>query len=49
MTENMRPDPKGIARLSELRMQYQELIEAYEAMRRMVERGYLVYRSPTAG
>ncbi|WP_304166665.1 hypothetical protein [Phenylobacterium aquaticum] len=49
MTENARPDPKGVARLSELRHQYEELTEAYEAMRRMVERGYLVYRSPAAG
>jgi hypothetical protein len=49
MTENARPDPKGVARLGELRLQYEELTEAYEAMRRMVERGYLVYRSPAAG
>lgn len=49
MTDNMRPDPQAVARLGELRVLYQELIEAYEAMRRMVERGYLSYRSPTAG
>ena len=34
-----------VARLSHLRAAYEELTEAYEAMRRMVERGYLNYRS----
>jgi hypothetical protein len=31
-------------RLAELRAAYDELTEVYEAMRRMVERGYLGYR-----
>jgi hypothetical protein len=34
-----------VARLSQLRGAFEELTEAYEAMRRMVERGYLTYRS----
>lgn len=32
------------AHLAGLRSAYEELAEAYEAMRRMVERGYLAYR-----
>ena len=36
-------DPDQLARLSHLRGVYDELSEAYEAMRRMVERGYLSY------
>ena len=32
--------------LSDLRANYEELSEAYEAMRRMVERGYLNYSAP---
>lgn len=37
-----------VARLTHLRASYEELTEVYEAMRRMVERGYLTYRaSPT--
>ena len=35
--------PTEISRLSALRSEYQELAEAYEAMRRMVERGYICY------
>jgi len=35
-----------IAKLSRLRCAYEELAEVYEAMRRMVERGYLPYRTP---
>lgn len=35
--------PESLARLSHLRGIYDELSEAYEAMRRMVERGYLAY------
>jgi len=35
-------------RLGRLRQAYEELAEAYEAMRRMVERGYLPYRAPAA-
>ncbi|CAN5122643.1 hypothetical protein BH10PSE4_BH10PSE4_31310 [soil metagenome] len=34
------------ARLSTLRAAYEELAEVYEAMRRMVERGYLTYSVP---
>ena len=35
--------PDQIAQLSTLRNAFEELSEAYEAMRRMVERGYLGY------
>ena len=35
-----------VARLAHLRAAYEELTEVYEAMRRMVERGYLNYRMP---
>ena len=34
-----------VAKLSQLRSAYEELSEAYEGLRRMVERGYLSYRS----
>jgi hypothetical protein len=33
-----------IAKLADMRAAYHELTEAYEAMRRMIERGYLGYR-----
>jgi hypothetical protein len=33
-----------IAQLSTLRAAYEELIEAYDGMRRMIERGYLHYQ-----
>ena len=33
------------AKLSALRTAYEELTEAYEALRRMVERGYIGYRA----
>jgi hypothetical protein len=36
--------PLRVQRLTELRSAFEELAEAYEAMRRMVERGYLPYR-----
>ena len=36
--------PDGAERLARLRAAYEELAEAYEGMRRMVERGYLTYR-----
>jgi hypothetical protein len=36
--------PAQIAKLAEMRGAYQELAEAYEALRRMVERGYLAYK-----
>ena len=35
------PTPDQIARLTVARHAYEELAEAYEALRRMVERGYL--------
>ena len=34
-----------VDKLSRLRTAYEELLEAYEATRRMVERGYLPYRA----
>ena len=42
MTENPTPlSPEQAAKLTGLRTAYEELTEAYEGMRRMVERGYL--------
>lgn len=40
---SQKPDasPQEIAQLATLRQAYDELTEAYEALRRMVERGYL--------
>lgn len=38
-----RMTPDDLAKLTHLRGVYEELTEAYEAMRRMVERGYLSY------
>ena len=38
--------PAEVQRLAHLRATYEELTEAYEALRRMVERGYLTYRTP---
>ena len=37
-----------VDKLGRMRCAYEELAEAYEAMRRMVERGYLPYRTPVA-
>jgi hypothetical protein len=37
------PDAAQVEQLALLRKTFQELSEAYEAMRRMVERGYLCY------
>lgn len=48
MTEKGHLDPAQLERLTFLRKQFEELTEVYEAMRRMVERGYLSYR-PSAG
>ena len=42
-------EPRQAERLAQLRTNYEELTEAYEALRRMVERGYLAYRAPNAG
>lgn len=40
--------PEQTARLQHLRSTFEELTAAYEAMRRMVERGYLVVRPAAA-
>ena len=37
------PSPDQVGKLANLRTAYAELSEAYDAMRRMVERGYLAY------
>lgn len=37
------PSVAQVAELAHLRQAYEELSEVYEAMRRMVERGYLAY------
>ena len=37
------PTSEQIDKLSRLRMAYEELAEVYDAMRRMVERGYVAY------
>jgi hypothetical protein len=42
------PPPDQIEKLTQLRATYEELTEVYEAMRRMVERGYLVYAATPA-
>lgn len=40
------PHHDEIEKLARLRRTFEELTEAYDAMRRMVERGYLVYAAP---
>ena len=40
------PSPAQTLELTELRCAYQELADAYEALRRMVERGYVTYSGP---
>lgn len=37
------PTHEQVEKLSRLRMAYEELAEVYDAMRRMVERGYVAY------
>jgi hypothetical protein len=37
--------PEQVAQMASLRATYDELTEVYEAMRRMVERGYLAFKS----
>lgn len=37
--------PDDLAKLTHLRGVYEELTEAYEALRRMVERGYIGYKA----
>jgi hypothetical protein len=39
------PSPQEVAQLAAQRCAYEELTEAYDALRRMVERGYLPYRA----
>lgn len=41
--------PHDAERLAALRSVYEELSEAYEGLRRMVERGYLPYRAAERG
>ena len=43
------PDAAALQRLSTLRRTYEELVEVYEAARRMVERGYLAYETQPQG
>jgi hypothetical protein len=45
LAEKGDPSPVQAGQLAELRNAYEELAEAYEALRRMVERGYLSYQS----
>jgi hypothetical protein len=40
------PSREQIDKLAQLRSAYTELTEAYDAMRRMVERGYISYAPP---
>jgi hypothetical protein len=40
--------PADLAQLAHLRQTFEELVEAYEGMRRMVERGYMSMPAPTA-
>ena len=40
------PTPEQVRNLTQLRTAYQELSEAYDGMRRLVERGYLSFREP---
>jgi hypothetical protein len=39
------PSPDDVLELAHFRSTYEELTEAYEAMRRLVERGYVAFRS----
>jgi hypothetical protein len=41
-------ETRQVMRLAELRTRYEELSSAYEALRRMVERGYISYATPPA-
>lgn len=42
------PGPAEVQKLAAMRAAYEELSEAYEGLRRMVERGYLPYRPAEA-
>jgi hypothetical protein len=44
LTEGGHPSPEDTAVLAKLRQGYDELSEAYDGLRRMVERGYLKYQ-----
>ncbi len=49
VTEGGRPPTKQeVDTLADQRRAYEELTEVYDAMRRMVERGYLPYADPQA-
>jgi long-subunit acyl-CoA synthetase (AMP-forming) len=41
------PSPEEVAKLNELYAAFEAVSDAYEGLRRMVERGYLVYNSMT--
>lgn len=41
-------EPAAVAKLAQLRVAYEELLHAYDAARRMVERGYLAYEGDPA-
>ena len=46
-TESTQPPSAGqVANLTQLREAYEELTAVYDAMRRMVERGYLAFAAP---
>jgi hypothetical protein len=47
ITASGNPTPAQAVDLGTLRTAYEELAEVYEAMRRMVERGYLTYTPAT--
>ena len=40
------PSHEQIEKIARLRVAYEELTEVYDAMRRMVERGYLAFAAP---
>jgi hypothetical protein len=40
------PSREDVEKLAQLRTAYEELTEVYDAMRRMVERGYLPFAAP---
>jgi hypothetical protein len=41
------PSPDEVAHLTQLRHAFEEMTEAYDALRRTVERGYLTYKPST--
>ena len=45
LSQKPQPSPQEVAQLAVLRTTYEELTEAYDALRRMVERGYLPVKS----